>query len=90
MSGEPETIENITMSDPKQTNEDQLGDGSELLSTELLACPFCGGDATYEEVDHEGKAWWSVGCRDENCYGWQSMKCWARKTDAAKGWNRRA
>lgn len=61
-----------------------------IQSTELLACPFCGEDATFEEVDHEGKNWWSVGCRDEDCYGWQSMKCWARKTDAAKGWNRRA
>ncbi len=60
-----------------------------IQSTDLLACPFCGSDATFEEIDQDGYVWWSVGCRDENCYGWQSMKSWARKTDAAKGWNQR-
>ncbi len=66
----------------------------------LLPCPFCGGEAVFEEVKaraDEGVRW-SVGCvtpenhmpwRDALCHGNQSMNTYPRKKDAAEAWNRR-
>ena len=58
----------------------------------LKPCPFCGGNASYEEF--EGS--WSVGCEDVDsngikvvCIGFQSLTTFARKIDAATAWNRR-
>jgi hypothetical protein len=58
----------------------------------LRKCPFCGGEADYEQVGsfamREGCAW-SVGCRDEACIGFQSVTTFARKAEAAAAWNTR-
>lgn len=57
----------------------------------LDPCPFCGGDATIEEVPTASGANWSVGCNDEDgqCYGYQSLQTFARKCEAVAAWNRR-
>lgn len=59
----------------------------------LLPCPFCGGEATFEQIGsvalQEGCAW-SVGCVNEECHGFQSVTTYARKCEAAIGWNTRA
>ena len=60
---------------------------------ELLACPFCGGEAAFEQIGSrvlaEGCAW-SVGCENEQCLGFQSVTTYARKAEAASAWNTRA
>lgn len=60
--------------------------------TELKPCPFCGGEATFEEVKHGDTSNWTVGCEDEDgeCYGYQSLTSFARKAEARAAWNRRA
>lgn len=60
----------------------------------LLPCPFCGGSASFEEVDGviQGSAW-TVGCSDgggSECIGFQPMTTFSRKSEAAKAWNTRA
>jgi len=59
---------------------------------ELLPCPFCGGEARYEEVPSALGVAWSVGCcADEtDCAGYQLMTSWATQRDAAAAWNRRS
>jgi hypothetical protein len=68
------------------------------MTPELKRCPFCGGEAEYEEVkDGGGLAWWTVGCKlkvsehdeDDSCCGYQSTKVYARKSEAATAWNKR-
>jgi len=62
-------------------------------ATELLPCPFCGGEADYEEIKcPNGKINWSIGCPNgaADCTGYQSLQEFARKTEAAAAWNRRA
>lgn len=58
----------------------------------LLPCPFCGGEADFEQVGggpmREGFAW-SVGCSDDRCLGFQSVTTYARKIEAATAWNTR-
>src|SRR3954471_6321829 len=62
----------------------------------LLLCPFCGGLAQMETVQVHtfDISRYSVGCSsdgdDGECMGYQSMTTFARKTDAAKAWNKRA
>jgi C4-type Zn-finger protein len=68
--------------------------------TELLPCPFCGGEAVYEEVEarvtSSGKIMWSVGCNscgdddEPTCFGYQSPIVFNRKCEAAKTWNTRS
>lgn len=60
----------------------------------IKPCPFCGGEATVEEVDnlHKGVSF-SVGCstdEDGSCYGYQSLTTFARRSDAIAAWNKRA
>lgn len=68
------------------------------MTPELKRCPFCGGEAEYEEVkDGGGLVWWTVGCKlkvsehdeDDSCCGYQSTKVYARKSEAAHAWNKR-
>lgn len=56
---------------------------------ELKPCPFCGGEADYEEADLAGDSRKSVGCHNEDCYGYQSVATHATYGEAAKAWNKR-
>lgn len=59
------------------------------MSEKLLNCPFCGGEASVEEVDHYGKTMFSCGCTTENCMGYQSMAVFNRKKEVVQYWNTR-
>jgi hypothetical protein len=61
---------------------------SEPSGGELKACPFCGGDATFEHLENTR---WSIGCADIDgeCMGFQSLQTFPRKADAIAAWNRR-
>lgn len=53
---------------------------------ELKACPFCGSfEITHENADGQH----SIGCRNEDCFGNQSLTTFARQADAVKAWNTR-
>lgn len=66
---------------------------------QLLPCPFCGGEAEYEEVrgGFRDEIRWTVGCKllataddeDDSCCGYQSIKTHTRKQEALTYWNRR-
>lgn len=64
------------------------------MPEKLLPCPFCGGEAGFEEVslDCTGKVTFSVGCQatDGDCIGYQMLAHYSRKREAAEAWNRRA
>jgi hypothetical protein len=59
----------------------------------LDKCPFCGGNADYEEVTpvKYPTTTWGVVClnEDEDCIACVSMKTYARKEEAAAAWNKR-
>ncbi len=57
----------------------------------LKSCPFCGGPAALEEVDHSGYVAWSVGCnnQDVDCIAYQMLATFTRKSEAAEAWNKR-
>ena len=74
---------------PTQPNDDKK-DAPELSEcTQLLACPFCGGDA---ETDNPRNDTFTVGCVE----GCVSMPCgdythyFKSEEDAIKRWNKRA
>lgn len=59
-------------------------------TTELLCCPFCGGEANV--IDHhndDGSV--SVGCNNDTCLGFSGLG-WLYKTEAEAiaAWNTRA
>jgi hypothetical protein len=62
--------------------------------TDLLPCPFCGGEAVMDEIEnsvYDGVRF-SVGCATEDkgtCMGYQSLTSFARRSDAAAEWNKR-
>lgn len=63
-------------------------------STEILPCPFCGGEASVFEFPSGASvavdsACFSVGCTTEDCYGYHSYAEFSRRSDAVKEWNRR-
>lgn len=57
--------------------------------TELLPCPFCGGEARIIAKPYEPKV--CVGCDDDTCLGFSGLG-WLYETEeqAAAAWNRRA
>ena len=57
--------------------------------TDLLACPFCGGEAVMEEIENLGFWRKSVGCKTEGCQGYQSSTTFATHREATRAWNTR-
>jgi hypothetical protein len=61
------------------------------LGLVLQRCPFCGGEAAFEEV--EGATgigvMWNVNCIDESCIGWMLYAKFNTRGDAAAAWNKR-
>ena len=58
---------------------------------ELLPCPFCNGDAVFEQDRSDGprSLRWSAGCRKETCMGYMGPT-FPRRKDALEAWNSRA
>lgn len=59
-------------------------------TTELLPCPFCGGEA-YTLSQAPNGTGYSVGCHDDECRGFIALS-WIYKTEAEaiQAWNTRA
>jgi Lar family restriction alleviation protein len=69
-------------------NTPKTDDGTLLMSTDLLACPFCGQDDLLH-TDRDGEAW------EGNTYYVRCIKCDVRmmgktEQDARRKWNFRA
>ena len=62
-----------------------------MSGEKLLPCPFCGGDAVFEECESGAGlgVLWSPGCLDDECIGWMVMAKYNTKGEAATAWNRR-
>lgn len=59
---------------------------------EIFPCPFCGGVASVEAVGGAVGVAFTVGCDTDaegDCYGYQSLTTFARRSDAIAAWNRR-
>lgn len=62
----------------------------------ILPCPFCGGPASIEEVDNNGRWKFSVGCSTDGngasdfCMGYQSLTTFSTRHEAVEAWNKRA
>lgn len=57
-------------------------------ATELLPCPFCGGEANLEKSPESGK--WHVECGDADCIGfWTASVYFDIEAEAIEAWNRR-
>lgn len=61
------------------------------MGEKLLPCPFCGGEASFEEADYCGRTVFSVGCVsvDGDCIGYQMLATYSRRSEAAAAWNTR-
>lgn len=57
------------------------------MTTELLPCPFCSGQATTEHLE---SGLWSVGCMDDQCIAFISQAMFPREIEAVTAWNTRA
>ena len=59
--------------------------------SELLPCPFCGGEANTLEEPYVVDVRYSVGCNDDECRGFIGLS-WLYKTEAeaTAAWNTRA
>ena len=66
--------------------------------TELLPCPFCGGEAVITDCVYHlkcedggvyDKKGWTVGCRTVGCRGWFNRSI-NTEAEAVKAWNTRA
>jgi hypothetical protein len=68
--------------------------GTKVKKEIIKPCPFCGGEADVESLGGENAFFpqWSVGCSDfeGNCYGYQSLQSFARRSEAIAAWNKRA
>lgn len=66
------------------------------MTDKLLPCPFCGAEATIEEVENAvgrtGSVCFSVGCNskdEDSCMGYQSLTTFSRRSEAIAAWNKR-
>jgi hypothetical protein len=77
-------------------NRAGIGDDGAITKTdkpgkpELKPCPFCGWNASIEETPGTtSPVMFSIGCLDESCIGFPTVKFQTRK-DAIDAWNLRA
>jgi hypothetical protein len=62
---------------------------------DLKACPFCGFEASFVQIEDCSQAggWvkpgWTVCCLDEECYAGDMLRTWKSWSDAAREWNKR-
>lgn len=60
------------------------------MKSELLRCPFCGGEGTLQEYPYYGiRPAYKVSCQNQFC-GVRMKTKWLTKEGAIKAWNRRA
>lgn len=58
--------------------------------SELLPCPFCGGEAHIKEVVSACEKLYTVGCSDSECIGYETWLLKPTVDEAVAAWNRRA
>ena len=59
-------------------------------NSDLLFCPFCGGEAHIKEVVSACSVVYTVGCSDSECMGFETLLCKTTPEEAIAAWNRRA
>lgn len=62
------------------------------IEDKILPCPFCGADASIEEIPCLEGVQFSVGCGSDSaadCMGYQSLTVFNTRGDAIRAWNRR-
>lgn len=64
------------------------------VRTELLPCPFCGGEARVidDAPSHDHSPWFGIGCASPYCIAFTGygVKLFDTKAEAIAAWNRRA
>ena len=58
-------------------------------NSDLLFCPFCGGEAHIKEVVSACSVVYTVGCSDSECMGFETLLCKTTPEEAIAAWNRR-
>lgn len=58
------------------------------MTSELKPCPFCGGEATFD--DHKKHGFIRVCCDNLGCCMMPRTLCYTGADDAARAWNKRA
>lgn len=59
-------------------------------NSDLLFCPFCGGEAHIKEVVSACEKLYTVGCSDSECMGYETWLLKPTVDEAVGAWNRRA
>lgn len=59
-------------------------------NSDLLFCPFCGGEAHIKEVVSACEKRYTVGCSDSECMGYETWLLKPTVDEAVAAWNRRA
>ena len=59
-------------------------------NSDLLFCPFCGGEAHIKEVMSACENLYTVGCSDSECMGYETWLLKPTVDEAVAAWNRRA
>lgn len=70
-------------------DQSQTKSAAAVASSDLLACPFCGGPADIELVETCGDTRKVAGCNTEFCQGYQSAHTFATHREAVEAWNKR-
>ena len=59
-------------------------------NSDLLFCPFCGGEAHVKEAVGACETLYTVGCSDSECMGYETWLLKPTVDEAVAAWNRRA
>lgn len=59
-------------------------------NSDLLFCPFCGGEAHIKEVVSACEKLYTVGCSNSECMGYETWLLKPTVDEAVAAWNRRA